>query len=262
VRLFATSCGIVLLTACSGPAARTVLPKETPPGPRAVEYLATTEDEMGIDVLLLVDVARERTASPVIEALVPRLQARVGRDREGFTSLLGAPKPAFPAALGPLAPAPATAHRTHERDDDRTRHCPAAMLTCTLEPECIAFLRDDDGAGATYLTHRALALLIARWQRCALPFDADIHRRAMAARLVAELEADPHPSDLFFERLAVLGDLGFAGHFDPAWVHILATAQHPDGCYPASSTAPCHPHPTALALWAMTHTPLLKMPDP
>jgi hypothetical protein len=103
------------------------------------------------------------------------------------------------------------------------------------------------------LTHQAVWVLFARWLGCDVGLDVEDLRRRYAARLLVELRAEADPSDLFFERLAVLASLGFAGSIERSWLDALLASQQLEGCFPASADVPCHPHPTALALWALGH---------
>jgi len=96
-------------------------------------------------------------------------------------------------------------------------------------------------------------LLFAHWTECGLDLDVEALRHRYAARLLAEARSDPEPSDLFFERLAVLGSLGFGAAIEARWLDVLHASQQAEGCFPASAEIPCHPHPTALALWALGH---------
>ena len=123
------------------------------------------------------------------------------------------------------------------------------MLSCSVSDACLEFATRD--AWGKALTHQALWLLFAHWRGCALPVDADALRRRYAARLLAEARADGESSDLFFERLAMIGHLGYAAAIDPAWIETARASQQPQGCFPPAPSARCHPHSTALALWAL-----------
>jgi hypothetical protein len=130
--------------------------------------------------------------------------------------------------------------------------CPIEALGCVLSDACRAFA--DLEASGGILTHQAVWLLFAHWRGCALPIDLEPRARRYAGRLLAEARADAVPSDLFCERLALLGHLGFGAAIEPRWIEALLAAQQPEGCFPASATVRCHPHPTALALWALAHS--------
>ncbi len=218
---------------------------------RALEYLRTTRDEAGVDVAVAVQIYREQTGDPRADAAFEALRARLrGGDVERFAALLRAPKPPFPAGSVP-PPLPRGTSPVADEDDDRTRSCLPEALACQISDDCRAFARRE--ASGSVLTHQAAWLLFARWAGCPLDLDADALRARYAAGLLAELRAEPHPSDLFFERLAVLGSLGFGRAIERQWLDALLASQRPEGCFPANESTPCHPHPTALALWALGH---------
>ncbi len=166
--------------------------------------------------------------------------------------LLGLPKPPFPPASAADLPAPPGVRDLGATDGDpRAGTCPVEALSCSVGEACLEFAARDTRGKA--LTHQALWLVFAHWRGCKLPVDADALRLRYAARLLAEARADPVPSDLFFERLALLGQLGYAAAIEPRWIEALRASQRPQGCFPADRSSRCHPHPTALALWALGH---------
>lgn len=218
---------------------------------RALGYLESTDGEMGADVLMAVGIYGALTGDPradaVIEAREPRLRAS---ERERYGVLLTMAKPAFDdadvEALAPPADTPDL-----EAVDDRLQGCVDAMLRCEVSDECVEFATAP--SWGLVLTHQAVWLVLARWLECALPIDADALRRELASRLVAEARFDPVPSDLFFERLAMLGHLGYGRAIEPGWADALRGAQQAEGCFPVDAEHRCHPHPTGVALWALAH---------
>ena len=219
-----------------------------PAATAALEYLRTTTHETGVDVLVAVEVYGALADDPRAAEVVRQARARVPpAELERFAMLLGADKPPFPAAP---APEPlGTANPVGDASDDRARTCPLEVLSCAVSEACVAFSAGD--ASGKTLTHQALWLVFAHWRGCELPVDVDALRRRYAARLIAEARADPEPSDLFFERLAMLGHLGFGAAIEPGWIEAARASQRPEGCFPPGPSAPCHPHSTALALWAL-----------
>jgi len=221
---------------------------------RALEYLRTTDDEVGIDVLVILQIygalAGETGAARIV---ADRRAAIRPEDSARYGVLLEISKPPLaPSGTGALSLPLPRSGRPPAGDDDRARACPLEALSCTLSDACRAFA-DLDASGAI-LTHQALWLLFARWRGCALPLDLEPLGRRYAERLVDEARADAVPSDLFFERLALLGHLGYASAIEPRWIESLLAAQQPEGCFPANAASRCHPHPTALALWALAYT--------
>jgi len=218
---------------------------------RAIEYLRATGAETGLDVLVALQIYGSLRDDPRPAAIVAARRPALRRDElERYGVLLDLDKPPLPAippsALRlPLDLAPAAS----SIDDDLTRRCPLEALACTLSDACREFASLEGSGGI--LTHQAVWLLFSRWRGCEWPLDLEERRRHYAARLLAEARVDPVPSDLFFERLALLGHLGVAAAIETRWIEALLASQQPDGCFPASAASPCHPHPTALALWAL-----------
>ncbi len=81
------------------------------------------------------------------------------------------------------------------------------------------------------LTHQILAIQWARSLGCAVPTQWYARESALADRVLAELEADRAFSDLFAERVVVLGLVGKAGSLQGLWLEWLLQAQNPDGCW-------------------------------
>jgi hypothetical protein len=228
------------------------VPASQSPEGRALEYLRKTPDEMGVDVLVAVQIygelAGDSRAERVVEAQLGRMRPD---DMERYGVLLDASKRSFLAE-----PAPETSAEPNGAlladDDARAETCPADLLAeCVVTDSCRQFALAP--ARGRALTRQAAWLLFSRWRGCEPGVEVDSLRREYAARLLSELRADPTPGDLFFERLALLGSLGFAGAIEPRWIESLLASQRPEGCFPADATHPCQAHPTALALWALAH---------
>lgn len=222
---------------------------------RALDYLETTSDELGVDVLVAAQVYAELSgdarADVVVEARLPDIRPS---DLERYGGFLAIDKPVLAPRTLEGVPAPAgTPNPRMTLADDRDARCPEEMLSCSVGEGCLEYALLD-GWGYV-LTHQSLWLLLARWGGCELPpeIDVDARREELAARLVAETRAHPWAGDLFFERLAMLGHLGYASEITPAWVETLRASQRDEGCFPVDDVIDCHPHPTGLALWTLGH---------
>lgn len=228
-------------------------PEYQPAALRALDYLETTHDEMGIDVVVATQIYGALTGDPrgdeVAEARRPTLRAS---DVELFGVVLEIEKPPFPPASldGIAVNAPPN---PDDVLDDRVASCPEEILGCVVSSECREFVELDDRGGYV-LTHQALWLLFHAWLGCTSDVDVEARRRTFGARIAREIAADPMVSDLYAERLAMLGHLGFGSAIREEWMDPLIAAQQPEGCFPVSDTVLCHPHPTGLALWAIAHT--------
>lgn len=249
----------VATTACAEPWAepRPVADAYRPAASAALDYLEHTDDELGLDVVVAIQVFSERTGDERAREVAELRRAGLrASDVERYGQLLEIDKPPFPpGSLDGVIPSAATPDPA-DTLDDRVASCPEEVLSCRVTPECREFVELDDRWGYV-LTHQAVWLIFHRWMGCSADVDVDVEerRRTFAANLVRELEADPRASDLHAERLAMLGHLGFAAEIEPAWVDALVSAQSPSGCFPASESVPCHPHPTGLALWSLAHAP-------
>jgi hypothetical protein len=232
---------------------------------RALHYLATTRHEFGLDVAAITRVYAGRTNSAQATDIAnQRLQAFSTDDLQQLSPLhLVEWTPMAPASVSWLrrlrTPTPPP---EQIQDDDRVRTCIDSLRTCNASPDCVAFAKQP--AWGYILTHQALWLLMNEWLDCSAGVNTNDLRHQYAARLIAETAADPVASDLFFERLAMLAHLGFANEIRAEWIQTLVSSQHPDGCFPASIDTPCHPHPTALALWTLSfigpHAPPRESP--
>lgn len=226
-----------------------------PAAERALDWLAATDSEMGVDVLAAMQIYGELADDPrALEVALARRDAPRPSDLERYGVLLEVDKSPFDpiATLEGATPSPTTPNPGDILDDDRVGRCIDEVITCSLTPECIDYVELDDRWGYV-LTHQAVTLLIARWVGCPLDVDVEERRRTFAANLVAEMRADPTPSELAYERMAMLGHLGFASAIEPAWIDALLDAQTAEGCFPVRDGLPCHPHPTGVALWALAH---------
>jgi hypothetical protein len=220
---------------------------------RALDYLETTRDELGVDVLAAAQIygqlSGDARAERVVAARLPDLRpsdvARYGRILELNKPVLA------PRSLDGVTPPQGTPNPWMALEDDRDVRCPEQILSCVVAEGCAEYLMLDGWGYA--LTHQALWLLLASWASCALPpeLDLEARREELAARLLAEARAYPEVGDLFLERLAMLGHLGYASEIAPVWLAALRAAQRPSGCFPVDEHVDCHPHPTGLALWTL-----------
>lgn len=245
----ALTCSLAL-GACAPPG---LSPEDRARASRAVEYLATTDHEMGVDVVMILrsfgELADDRRAVEVAAARGTTLRPSE-LARYGVLLAMDTP-PLAPSTLAAVPIPTDTPDPADTLDDDRVQTCVEAMMTCEVPAECVDYAYLD--AWGYVLTHQAAWLLFAHWFGCEVRVDVEALRHRYAARIVAEARFDPRPSDLFFERLGVLGHLGFGGEIEPAWVDILRASQAPAGCFPVNDEVRCHPHPTALALWTVVH---------
>jgi hypothetical protein len=251
---------IVLLAACGSGGPTPPPPSANPPGwtaalDGALRYLGTTTAEFGLDALVAVQIVGEVTADRRAEEIVTaRRPAMRPQDLERYGLLLDVPKPVLPASsLAGVSPSPTTPDPEMlppAGESNILVTCLTDALQCRLDDTCRAFIELDDRWGYV-LTHQAVWILFARWAGCSFSIDLESRRRTFGANLVKEMRADPAPSDLTAERLAMLGHLGFGRELDPAWIATLLGAQTPEGCWRPRADRPCHPHPTALALWAL-----------
>ncbi len=223
----------------------------------ALHYLAVTGDEFGLDVVIAVRIYGEAAGEHRAEAIA---RARQGTFSEAeqrlFAIPLGDRHPNYAAATldGVTAPT-GVPDPLQALDDDREQTCPMEALSCALSDPCLEYARMEDRWGYS-LTHQALVYVFARWAECDLAelgLDVDARRAAIASRLVAEMRADPAAGDLAYERMAMLGHLGYASELRTEWIDALYLAQDPRGCFPVDALGPCHPHPTGLALWTLSH---------
>lgn len=224
---------------------------------RALEWLATTDAEMGVDVLVSMQVYGDLAGDPrAHEVAVLRRDAPGHAELARYGLLLDVDKPVLPeGSLDGVAPSPTRPNPLDALLDDGGIDCIDEVLACEVSEACLDHLELDDRWGYV-LTHQAVPLVFAHWLGCDLaPLDVEARRRTIAANLIAETRADPYAWDLFYERVAMLGHLGFAEAIDPAWIDTILRAQTDEGCFSPMPGDPCHPHPTGVALWALAHAP-------
>jgi hypothetical protein len=228
----------------------------------ALDYLATTHDELGFDVVVLLELIAELTTEDRPEQVAARrLSGQSAEDLRDYGPLLGLAKP----VLEPAAGAGRRLRRSRATEslgtvpaeetsaiDASPAPCLVAALDCRLDLECRAYVEDERAVGLS-LTHQAVWLLFVRWSGCSLEVDLEELHQRLAERLLAEQRADPVFSEVMLERLATLGHLGSARRLEPRWVATVLEARHPAGCWPVEIGGACHPHPTVLALWALAH---------
>lgn len=243
------------MTGCADDAWRAPRPipsEYRPAAAGALDYLETTGDELGADVVVAVQVYAELTGDArAREVAELRRGSLRPSEVERFGVLFEVSKLPLPPASLEVGPGPAP--DPGDDLDDRVATCPEEILECRISPECEEMIALD-GRGGYVLTHQAVWLVFHAWMGCTSTVDLEERRRTFAAGLVRETRADPVVSDLYAERLAMLGQLGFAASIEPAWIEALLAAQREEGCFPVSDSIVCHPHPTGLALWTLAHT--------
>jgi hypothetical protein len=220
----------------------------------AIEYLDDTTDELGADVVASLMIYGDLKDEPRALEVAAGLRARLpSSELERYPGLLDAPVPAFsPSTLEGVTPSATTPDPFDDLGDDRASRCLEETFGCAFSDPCLDFVREDDRWGYV-LTHQAVWLLFAELNECEAGIDVEERRHTFAANLVAAMRADPRASDLSYERLALLGHLGFASEVDPAWLELIVVAQTDEGCLPLRRGEPCHPHPTGVAVWALAH---------
>lgn len=223
-------------------------------------FLLNTPAEFGVDVALLLRVVGQITgdsrASEIAE--IRRLgfpESEIGRLAPLFAADLPilppaeTPVEALPEAPLPPAPSPAS-RRTLDGEQARAGTCLERAAACELGSGCIAWASDPEASGLE-MTHQAAWLVFVRWRGCSAGLDLDALGARLAGRLLGELAVDSTYSETHLERLATLGQLGYADRFQPAWIRTVLEARTQQGCWGGTVGAPCHPHPTVLALWTL-----------
>lgn len=99
------------------------------------------------------------------------------------------------------------------------------------------------------LTHQALTLVFAQWGGCESQDNGT--RQRIGERLRQAQRANPGPSDLASERMAMLGQLGFSDAVEDGWIESLIESQSADGSFYWEAGGDTHPHPTGVGLWAI-----------
>lgn len=221
---------------------------------RALDYLETTEDELGLDVVVAIQIYADRRDDARAAEVAERLRARLRPDDLArYGALLDVDKPAFaPGSLDGVAASATEPDPSDDLMDDRVVVCLDEAMTCEITDTCRGFVALEDRWGYV-LTHQAVFLLFARWNGCEGSPDPEPRRHGFAANLVREMEVDPEPGDLAFERMAMIAHLGFAGAIEDRWIDALLDAQREEGCFEVAPGSGCHPHPTGLALWVLAH---------
>jgi uncharacterized protein DUF4735 len=225
---------------------------------RALGWLETA-GELGVDTLVFAEAAGQVAEDSRASLLTTHRRGAIGADElAGYGKLLGRPKSAFPATSldgvrpsdgepEPTMPAPQTAS-----GGSLIETCLRAAVACNFPAECVTFASAADRWGYV-LAHQGTLLLLARWSGCSPPFEAEARRRSIGANLVKEASGASELDDLQLERLAVLGHLGFAQSYTPAWIEAVRAAQDDNGCWRVAPGQPCSAHATALALLVLAH---------
>ncbi|MCL4754402.1 MAG: hypothetical protein KJ015_29880 [Myxococcales bacterium] len=226
---------------------------------RALGWIAETDAEIGVDSLVMLDAAGELAARTATSEVIAARKADVSASELAvYGLLLEQAKPPFAAASlegvlpnagtpDPKMPAP-----MNPSGGSLIEACLQAALDCQTPPECESYASATDSWGFV-LTHQAVWLLFAHWRSCSVPVDLEARRRSVAASIVKEAAMDPTPGDLYAERLAVLGHLGFGQSYDPTWITSLRAQAQPSGCIRAVEHGECSTHTTSLAVLALTH---------
>lgn len=218
-------------------------------------YLASTGDELGVDVVVLLEVLADLTGDERARRVAElRRRGLAPAKVEPFEALFGIAKPVLDGRRDRKGPRPAVGGREADRAPaaPRMSDCLVAAARCSIAPDCEQVALDRNASGRE-LTHQAVWLLFVRWLDCATEADLEALRANLVARLRSEIDADSSYSETSLERLAVLGQLGHADQISPLWWPTLVGAQGGPGCWGVARGGPCHPHPTILALWALTH---------
>ncbi|MFK8003232.1 MAG: hypothetical protein AB8H86_26920 [Polyangiales bacterium] len=216
---------------------------------RALAYLSSTRELVSVDVVVAMLVYAEVSGDALAESLAERRLRLVPDEAiRAFGPALGAEHPTYePEELWELEVDPSEPPDPHMTLDDRDQTCPLEALSCQSSPECEEYL-DLDLWGYP-LTHQALTLVFAQWGGCEAQDDA--MRQRIGGRLQAAQRANPGPSDLASERMAMLGQLGFGDAIEDTWVESLIESQSADGAFFWEAGDETHPHPTGVGLWAL-----------
>lgn len=242
--------GALCALGCAGPTERELA------ATRALEYLETTTDETGLDVVLATTIYAERRDDAYARRVVDVMLTRVRPvELERYGALLETDRSVFPrGSLDGVVVSTSTPDPADDWIDGDIGECLDEALSCSVTDACRDFVALEDRWGYV-LTHQAVWLLFARWTGCESGVDLEARRRVFAANLVRAMEHDPAPSDLAYERMAMIAHLGFADALEPAWVDALVDAQQPDGSFEVVPGSGGHPHPTGVALWVLALAP-------
>jgi uncharacterized protein DUF4735 len=216
--------------------------------------------ELGIDALVFVDAAGKLAGDARAREVVTKRRATIPKkELARYEKLLDAPKPSF--AIGTLEgvePSASTPDSTmpapqDDKGNSIIEKCLGEAVACKASRACVDFASDKDRWGYV-LAHQGAWLLLSHWSGCTPPVDVDELRSKIGASLVKETKvAGTLVNDLFVERLAILGALGFAKAYEGAWIEALRAAQDASGCWRVMPGQPCSAHTTALALLALEH---------
>lgn len=243
---------LVLLAAC---AAETPQPQEDEvreaaireSAVRAAAYLTRTEELVSVDVIVAMLVYAEVSRDDYVEErAMRRLRLLPESALAPFGVALGSDHSVVVEVTQVLETLGEEPNPRFALSDDRDQLCPLAALACETSAEC-----DEYSGGAFWgyaLTHQALELVFEHWAECAAAPEPRASR--LAARLRAEARFDPEPSDLMSERMAMLGQLGYAREIQSDWIDALLASQAPSGAFLWAAEDEAHPHPTGMALWA------------
>jgi hypothetical protein len=233
-------------------------------------FLLHTRAEFGVDVALVLRIVGQLTAdSRALEVSeIRRLGFEPAELRElaplfplQLRTLEPPRSPVEPTLPPPLPDLPAPERGASPGRRANAATCLGPAASCTLSPGCVEWATDPRRAGLE-LTHQAAWLLFVRWNDCPLAIDTDALQASVLGRLLGELAVERSYSEAHLERVATLGHLGHADRIDPEWARTILAARSPEGCWGAKPGGPCHPHPTALALWALAHAERAGRWDP
>lgn len=215
---------------------------------RALAYLSSTIELVTIDVVISMMVYAEVTGDPLAASQAERRLRLVPEAAiTAFGPALGEHPAHEASALPELEFDPDDIPDPQMTLDDRDQTCPLAALSCESVAECDEYLALD--LWGYPLTHQALTLVFAQWGGC--ENEDLVQRQRIGGRLLHAQRTDPGPSDLSSERMAMLGQLGFAGAIDDVWIDDLLRSQAADGAFYWEEGDDPHPHPTGVALWAL-----------
>lgn len=225
---------------------------------RALHWLGSTPFEIGVDSLVMLDVAGELSGDPLNQAVISKRTPDVSpTELATYGGLLELDKPPFEALSlegaqpNPGTPDPKQTAPLTATGESLIEVCLSTSVQCQAPPECEAYVNATDAWGFV-LTHQAVWLAFERWLGCTMPVDVDARRRGIAASLLKEATFDSTPGDLTTERLVMIGLLGAQASVDPAWVTSLREAAQAPGCFRAGPAGDCSTHTTALAVLALT----------
>jgi hypothetical protein len=216
---------------------------------RALAYLSSTSELVTVDVVVGMMVYAEVTGDPLASSQAQRRLRLVPDEAiRAFGPALGTEHPAYEAQdLPELQLDAADAPDPQMTLDNRDQSCPLEALSCESSPECEEYMGLD--LWGYPLTHQALTLVFAQWGGCESRHDAT--RERIGGRLREAQRANPGPSDLASERMAMLGQLGFTEAIEDVWIESLLNSQAAEGAFYWEADDETGPHPTGVGLWAL-----------